>query len=206
MPGSKKILIVEDYADIATIYSFMLKKYGYDVQIAPDGPSALALTKSFAPDIILLDIMIPDIDGLTVLKTIRTDPEYQSINPKILVMSNLMQPDIEAKAEQYGADGYVVKANVQNNEVVAIIRELVERTSDGDSLAPTNEIHAPSEQGNAAAPVADPTTAQPTAQPLLQPTPAPTAMPLAQAPDAIPTPGDATDSSQPAAPSDGSHV
>ena len=133
MPGSKKILIVEDYADIATIYAFMLKKDGYEVVIAPDGPSALEQTKSFQPDIILLDIMIPTIDGLTVLKTIRTEPDYQAINPKILIMSNLMQPDIEDKARQFGADGYVVKANVENSEVVSIIRELVERTSTGST-------------------------------------------------------------------------
>lgn len=162
----------------------MLKKYGYDVQIAPDGPTALSLTQSFAPDIILLDIMIPTIDGLTVLKTIRTDPAYQAINPKILIMSNLMQPDIEAKAQQYGADGYVVKANVQNNEVVAIIRELVERTSEGDSLAATSEITRPGSADQSPA-QREPTLmtpselAAPQSYQAAQPV---TEMPLAQAP------------------------
>ena len=125
MTGSKKILIVEDYTDIATIYSFMLKKNGYEVAVAKNGKEALEQTLKFQPDVILLDIMIPDIDGLKVLKTIRTAPEYAKIQPLILVTTNVMQQDISDQASLYGADGYVLKARLGNQELVEIVEELI---------------------------------------------------------------------------------
>jgi len=127
LTGSKKILIVEDYADIATIYSFMLKKNGYDVQIAKDGKEALKQVLEFKPDVILLDIMIPDIDGIKVLKTIRNSPDYKDVQPLILVTSNVLQQDISDQAALYGADGYVVKAKVENQELLTIVEELIKK-------------------------------------------------------------------------------
>ncbi len=134
--SAKKILIVEDYADIATIYSFMLKKNGYEVEIAKNGREALEQTLRFQPDVILLDIMIPDIDGLKVLKTIRENKEYEKIQPLILVTTNVMQQDISDQASLYGADGYVLKARLDNQELVKIVEELIaknEQKSAGDN-------------------------------------------------------------------------
>ncbi len=133
MTGSKKILIVEDYTDIATIYSFMLKKNGYIVEVAKNGREALEQTLKFRPDVILLDIMIPDIDGLKVLKTIRTAPEYAKIQPLILVTTNVMQQDISDQASLYGADGYVLKARLGNQELIEIVEELIAKNEQGTS-------------------------------------------------------------------------
>lgn len=133
MTGSKKILIVEDYTDIATIYSFMLKKNGYIVEVAKNGREALEQTLKFKPDVILLDIMIPDIDGLKVLKTIRTAPEYAKIQPLILVTTNVMQQDISDQASLYGADGYVLKARLGNQELIEIVEELIAKNEQGAS-------------------------------------------------------------------------
>ncbi len=124
MSEPKKILIVEDYTDIANIYSIILKKAGYTVQIAKDGKAALQLILSFQPDAILLDIMIPDIDGLTVLKTIRTNPEYKDLHPKVLITTNVLQQDISDKATAQGADGYVLKARLDNKELVKTVNAL----------------------------------------------------------------------------------
>jgi CheY-like chemotaxis protein len=137
LTGSNKILIVEDYTDIATIYSFMLEANGYTVQIAKDGPDALEKVLSFKPDAMLLDIMIPKLDGLAVLQKIRSDPAYAGIQPKILMTTNLLQQDTAEKAKKYGADGYVVKANIQNDDLITIIKELMERPAAG--TAPTVE-------------------------------------------------------------------
>jgi len=123
----KKILIVEDYADIANIYKFLLEKRDYKVEVAKNGREALDKAKSFAPDVVLLDIMIPDIDGLQVLKTIRTSPDYADNQPAVLITSNVLQQDISDKAALNGADGYVVKAKLENNELVKTIEELLEK-------------------------------------------------------------------------------
>lgn len=125
----RKVLIVEDYADIANIYSIILKKAGFEVQIAKDGKAALQMVLSFKPDVILLDIMIPDIDGLTVLKAIRNNPEYKDIHPLILVTTNVMQQDISDQASLYGADGYVLKARLGNQELVHIVEELIAKNA-----------------------------------------------------------------------------
>ncbi len=126
---SKKILVVEDYADIAKIYSIILKKAGYIVEVAKDGKSALEQVRLFQPDLILLDIMIPDIDGLTVLKTIRTNPEYATLHPLVLITTNVLQQDISDKAAANGADGYVLKARLDNKELVNTVNELFESKS-----------------------------------------------------------------------------
>lgn len=135
MSDSKKILIVEDYADIAKIYTFVLEKQGYNVEVAKDGKSALQQVLSFQPDLILLDIMIPDIDGLAVLKTIRSKPEYKDIQPLVLVTTNVLQQDIADKAAMHGADGYVLKARMNNKELLKTIEDLLEKgKSDSDSV------------------------------------------------------------------------
>lgn len=111
----------------------MLKKNGYIVEVAKNGREALEQTLKFKPDVILLDIMIPDIDGLKVLKTIRTAPEYAKIQPLILVTTNVMQQDISDQASLYGADGYVLKARLGNQELIEIVEELIAKNEQGAS-------------------------------------------------------------------------
>lgn len=140
MTGSIRILIVEDYADIAKIYSVILEKSGYEVRIAKDGKEALSQVLEFRPSVILLDIMIPLIDGLEVLRRVRSEPQYMEINPKILITSNVLQQDISDQAALNGADGYVVKANVNNHELVSIVQELLAQGSDpGTSETPADQ-------------------------------------------------------------------
>lgn len=128
-----KVLIIEDYTSIANLYSMVLQKSGYTVQIAGTGRQALEMVLSFRPDVILLDIMIPDIDGIEVLKTIRHDPKYKDVQPLVLVTSNVLQEDISDQAALYGADGYVVKANIENKELVTIVGELLTRGRDSQN-------------------------------------------------------------------------
>ncbi len=122
--GLKKILIVEDDPDIANLYSLVLKRSDYDVLIVENGKDALASVLSFKPDLILLDIMIPDIDGLSVLQTIRTAPEYSKMQPKVLVMTNLARQDVRERAKNYGVQGYIVKANIVPSDLLTIIQNL----------------------------------------------------------------------------------
>lgn len=134
MTGSKKILIIEDNPDIIKIYGFLLEKNGYDVGIAQSGKQALSLALDFNPDVILLDIMIPDIDGLEVLNRIRTEDEYKDINPLVLVTTNVVQDDISEKAKKYGADGFLVKAHIDAHELPEIVEELLNRVKSKNNV------------------------------------------------------------------------
>lgn len=187
MTGSNTILMVEDFADIATIYTFMLESSGYKVEVARDGQEALEKTLSLKPDVILLDIMIPKVDGVTVLQTIRTKPEYKDIQPRILIMSNLLQQDIADKAKRYGADGYVVKANMRNMDLVDIVKELLARPKrTPDETMPSEPMTGASTAPTDSTPIASPATVDTTA-PANTPTPAP-ATPTSEAnPDAAPS-------------------
>ena len=101
----KKILVIEDDSHIAEGIQLNLQMKGYEAFIAPDGLSGLQLWKSLQPDLIVLDIMLPAIDGLSVLRNIRLDDE----RIPILILS--ARADIEDKIEglAYGVDDYLAK-------------------------------------------------------------------------------------------------
>ena len=77
--AAKSILVVEDEPNIVLSLQFLMKKAGFDVRVARDGDEALAEVRSRAPDLILLDVMIPKRDGYDVCQTIRANPAWQSI-------------------------------------------------------------------------------------------------------------------------------
>ncbi len=76
---SKTILIVEDYADIRTMMKFLIQSYGYEVVEAADGQEAVERAKQFLPDLILMDLSLPIMDGLTATQTIRKFDGYAKI-------------------------------------------------------------------------------------------------------------------------------
>lgn len=127
MSGFNKILLVEDDPDINNIYTLILKNHGYDIRSVMDGKSALAEVLSFQPEVVLLDIMIPDIDGIAVLQTIRSAPEYSQIQPKVLIMSNLGKEEVKEDAKKYGAQGYVIKSDIVPSDLVTILEQLQTR-------------------------------------------------------------------------------
>jgi two-component system alkaline phosphatase synthesis response regulator PhoP len=103
--SSKKILIIEDDTHIAEGLLLNLKLKGYQVSVAPDGPTGLQNWKTWHPDLIVLDIMLPGIDGLSVLRNIRLEDERLPI----LILS--AKGDIEDKIQglAYGVDDYLAK-------------------------------------------------------------------------------------------------
>lgn len=101
----KQILIIEDDAHIAEGMKLNLSFQGYNVFIAPDGPSGLRLWKELKPDLIVLDIMLPYIDGISVLQSIRLEDE----RIPILIVSAKGEPDDRIKGLTYGVDDYLAK-------------------------------------------------------------------------------------------------
>lgn len=116
-----KILIIEDDNLIAKIYKTRLSTKGYEVEIAGDGQTALDLIKNYVPHVVLLDIMMPHLDGFEFLEMIQDDPKLS--HTAVLIYSNLSNESEVAKAKELGAREYLVKANASPDEVVEKIEK-----------------------------------------------------------------------------------
>ena len=120
---AQKILIVEDDGNIAQLLHLYLEKEGFEAKIADNGGKAVELFRSFAPDLVLLDIMLPVMDGWSVLKKIRSE----SKTPVIMLTAKGETDDRITGLEQ-GADDYIVKP-FETKEVLARIRAVLRRTA-----------------------------------------------------------------------------
>ena len=103
----KKILIVEDEETLLELVTILLNTKGYDVEGVMDGPSALETVATMNPDLILLDIMIPKIDGFEVCRQIKANEATRHI-PVIMLTAKKCKEDF-AMGEQVGADWYITK-------------------------------------------------------------------------------------------------
>lgn len=122
MAGLRKILLVEDNIELRTIYEQYLKRRGYDIEVAVDGEDALRLSKAFRPELVFLDIMMPKIDGLKVLKMLRHDEEYGCTRSKIVLLTNLGDASRVDPKVQKDMDGYVIKAEINLSDLIDIIK------------------------------------------------------------------------------------
>lgn len=127
---SKRVLIIEDDADAAGVLEAYLKRENYEVMIAGDGPGGLDAARRWQPDLILLDIMLPGMNGTEVLAALRRRDD----TPVIMVTAMGDAPD-RIGALRYGADDYVVKP-YHPGEVVARVQAVLRRSQ---SHAPTVE-------------------------------------------------------------------
>lgn len=105
--NKKKILIVEDEESLLKLESILLTSKGYHVQGAADGRTALEAVKTMKPDLVLLDIMLPEIDGFEVCRRIKEDETTRHI-PVIMLTAKKSREDM-ARGEQVGADWYITK-------------------------------------------------------------------------------------------------
>jgi two-component system phosphate regulon response regulator PhoB len=119
-----KILIVEDDPDIRELLRFNLEKAGYNLYLAEDGEKALALARKHAPDLILLDLMLPGVDGLEVCRTLKRDPDTEPV-PIIMITAKGEEMDRVVGLE-LGADDYIVKP-FSIREVLLRTRKLMDR-------------------------------------------------------------------------------
>jgi DNA-binding response OmpR family regulator len=116
----RKILLVEDDEGLAQVYITRLEVEGFDVKRVPNGEDALATAIEFKPDLILLDIMMPKVNGFDVLDILRNTPE--TLNVKIVLLTALSQEADRKKAEEMGADDYLVKSQVVIADVIDRIK------------------------------------------------------------------------------------
>jgi DNA-binding response OmpR family regulator len=119
----KRVLIADDEPNIVTSLEFLLEHNGYEVRIARDGREALELVRDFAPDLVLLDVMMPVHNGYEVCQSIRANPDRQ--RTKVLMLTAKGR-DVEAtKGLAVGADAYVTKP-FSTKELVQRVKEMLD--------------------------------------------------------------------------------
>ena len=119
-----KIAIIEDDLTISQMYRMKFEADGFDVRMANNGKVGLEVVKSFKPDVILLDIQMPEMDGAEALKHIRSNES--SKNTPVLILTNLGEEEAPHNMRALGIHSYIVKANYTPRQVVALVKEAVE--------------------------------------------------------------------------------
>lgn len=118
----RKVLIADDEPNIVTALEFLLKRAGYDVRCATSGDEALALVESYAPDLVLIDIMMPGKSGYEVCQRMRERPEWRHI--KIVMVTAKGREAEVSKGMSLGADLYVTKP-FSTQELIAAVDRLL---------------------------------------------------------------------------------
>ena len=119
-----KILIVEDDAFLAGIYSSKFDKEGFEVLMAGDGEAGLKMAQSKHPDIMLLDILLPKLDGFEVLEKIKASEATCDI--PVIMLTNLVQKEDVDKGIKLGAVDYLIKAHFIPSETVEKVRKVLQ--------------------------------------------------------------------------------
>lgn len=123
-PTGRRVLCIEDEYFISELYVRALTKAGYTVDVQVDGREGLMAAQTDRYDIILLDLMVPGITGMEILRTLRDSAQTPNLHAKIIITTNLEQrDDVRADIEQQ-ADGYIVKAEMTPRELVMFLDRL----------------------------------------------------------------------------------
>ena len=120
---AKEILIVDDEPSVVVALQFLMQQQGYHVLVAETGEDALDLIYKYKPDLVILDIMLPGIDGHEVCEIVRLNPDYRKV--KILFLTARRDEVEIAKGLALGADAYITKP-FSNDKLVAAVNGILE--------------------------------------------------------------------------------
>lgn len=123
-PTPKKILLIEDEHFISELYVRALKNAGYDITALIDGQKGLEQALTDAYDIILLDIMVPNITGFEILRELHDADGHKKIHAKIIITTNLEQTEENRASIEQQADGYIIKAEVTPRQLVDFLTKI----------------------------------------------------------------------------------
>ena len=118
-----KILLIEDDEMLSTLYAEKFKREGYEVATANNGVDGLKLAEEHKPNVILLDIIMPKMDGFMVLKKLRKNGATKDIS--VILLTNLGQEEDVKKGKALGADDYFIKANHTPSEIVTKVKDIM---------------------------------------------------------------------------------
>lgn len=130
-----RILVVDDDPDIVELLEYNLRKEGYDVQTAPDGRKAVEQAKTFLPELVLMDIMMPHLDGIEAGRQLRGIPELR--NTFILYLTARSEEYSEVAAFEVGADDYItkpIKPRALMSRINALFRREAQKADTGDLI------------------------------------------------------------------------
>jgi two-component system, OmpR family, response regulator AdeR len=133
MPPQPRILMVEDHPDIADLYQLKLQLEGYRVAVASDGTAGLRLARSLKPDLILLDIHVPNLDGLQMLAALREDETTR--DQLVVICSEDDDPELIKAAQRLSAAAYLIKAHLLPSRLSQTVADLLRRRSGSASDA-----------------------------------------------------------------------
>ncbi len=115
-----KILIVEDDPYVQRFYQHLFELNQYDIILAKNGAEGIELAKRERPSLILLDIMMPELDGLTVLSFLKSDPLTRDITT--IMLTNIDDAQVAKKAAGLGADGFLVKSSAPPEKLLDLVK------------------------------------------------------------------------------------
>lgn len=121
---NKLILVVDDEPDLIKVVTFRLKKWGYKVRTAADGREALEMMREVKPDLLLLDLCLPTVDGGEVCSQIRSDEKLKDMS--IVLFTADASSSVAEKAQALGADDYITKP-FNPEELLAKVRRIMEK-------------------------------------------------------------------------------
>jgi DNA-binding response OmpR family regulator len=120
---AKKVLLIEDDLFLTDIYLTKFEQAGYEVDVASDGKTGMEKLRQTKPDILLLDLVIPGMDGFVLLEQLKKDDNLKNIS--VLVLSNRGSDQDVQRVKALGADDYLIKSQYTPSEVVAKAQELL---------------------------------------------------------------------------------
>ncbi|MEX0678765.1 MAG: response regulator transcription factor, partial [Pirellulales bacterium] len=138
--ATQRILVVDDEEDLLELVRYNLSKEGFQVRCVATGEAAIQEAKTYLPDVILLDLMLPAVDGLVVCKTLKSNPQTQHI-PIVMLTAKTEEADVVSGLE-LGADDYITKPfspRVLLARLRAVLRRKVKQTTDDDTS--TLKVH-----------------------------------------------------------------
>jgi CheY-like chemotaxis protein len=121
---NKRVLCIEDEFFIGELYDRALTKAGYQIKVIVDGAAGLKEAQTDQYDIILLDLMIPNMTGIEILKTLRDPAKTPHLKAKIIITTNLEQKEETRNQIEHQADGYLIKAEITPKQLVDILNTI----------------------------------------------------------------------------------
>lgn len=133
--AGKKILLMEDDFFVRDIYQKKLRECGFVVETAGDGVEGMERLKRSTPDLILLDIFMPYMDGRDVMREIKGDPERKNI--PVILLTNFSAHEGVRDGFDLGAEEYLIKSHFTPSEVLGKVESILEKGAKGDTLKET---------------------------------------------------------------------
>ena len=119
----QKILLIEDDPLLVDIYSTKLKQAGFEVAVEMRGEKALQMVEEGKPDLVMLDVVLPHVDGWEILQALKRSEQTKGI--KVIILSNLGQKEEIEKGLQLGAEQYLIKAHYTPSQVVEEVKKII---------------------------------------------------------------------------------